>query len=572
MNPSIENTQSTSDARHLELLKEAQRIARIGSWERDLRTNHLWWSDECFLLFGFEPSTTQPTYALFLQQVHPEDRELINQAFADSFADGSPFALDFRVVLPRGNLRYYHMQGRMFFEGRHEPVRTSGTIQDVTQIKLAEQRFNQLAHHDALTGLPNRLSLLSRLEQALPEADRYRWMTAVIFIDLDRFKVINDTLGHPVGDQLLVEVARRLTASVRASDTVARLGGDEFVVVLPDSGGLAEVAQVARKILDAFVPTIGIGPHELHTSPSLGIAVYPADGADPESLMKHADTAMYHAKSAGRNTFQFYAEEMNQASMVRMNLEHSLRQAVARGEFALHYQPQVDALSKRIIGVEALIRWETKEFGFVPPNVFIPVAEESGLISGIGNWVLREACRQMQIWRLQGLQDICVAVNVSARQLRQRGFVETVQEALADSGMPAHLLELEITESVLMERPQESVVTLNRLRDMGVSLAIDDFGTGYSSLTYLKLLPIHNLKIDRSFVADLGHDMNDRAIAFATIALAHTMGLKVVAEGVETEEQFLLLQGNGCNSVQGYLFSRPLPPELALEFLRQGVL
>ena len=335
MSRPLDNAKSTSDARHLELLKEAQRIARIGSWERDLRTNYLWWSDECYRLFGFQPQSLQPTYGLFIQQVHPDDREIIHQAFADSLADGSPFAIDFRVPLATIGVRHYHMQGRMFFEGTHEAVRTSGTIQDVTEIKLAEQRFNQLAHHDALTGLPNRLSLLSRLEQALPEADRYQWTTALIFIDMDRFKVINDTLGHQVGDILLKEVARRLTAAVRASDTVARLGGDEFVVVLPDSGGMAEVAQIARKILDAFIPPVVAGPHELHTSPSLGVAMYPTDGTDPDSLMKHADTAMYHAKSAGRNTFQFYAEEMNLAALARMNLEHQLRQATAKGEFSL---------------------------------------------------------------------------------------------------------------------------------------------------------------------------------------------------------------------------------------------
>ncbi|MEY4592512.1 MAG: hypothetical protein RIR18_1407 [Pseudomonadota bacterium] len=569
MNHCLDNSQSTSNARHLELLKEAQRIARIGSWERDLRTNHLWWSDECYRLFGFDPQSLQPTYGLFIQQVHPEDRDAIHESFADAMADGSPFAIDFRVTLPRGGLRYYHMQGRMFFEGKLEPVRTSGTIQDVTEIKLAELRFNQLAHHDALTGLPNRLSLMARLEQALPEADRYRWSTAVIFIDMDRFKVINDTLGHQIGDMLLMEVAHRLSTAVRASDTVARLGGDEFVVVLPDCGGMVEVAQIARKILESFIPPVLAGQHELHTSPSLGIALYPTDGTDPSSLMKHADTAMYHAKGAGRNTFQFYAEEMNAAALARMNLEQKLRQAVARGEFSLHFQPQMQAVTQRPVGVEALIRWETKDQGFIPPGIFIPVAEEMGLISGIGNWVLREACRQMQDWRLAGLPDMVMAVNVSARQLRQRDFAESVQDALADSGLPARLLELEITESVLMENPQESVVTLNCLRDMGVSLAIDDFGTGYSSLTYLKLLPIHNLKIDQSFVADLGHDLNDRAIAFGTIALAHTLGLKVIAEGVETQEQFALLQGNACDTVQGYLFSRPLPPAVAFNFLRQ---
>ena len=561
--------QTTFDARHLELLQEAQRIARIGSWERDLRTNKLWWSDECYRLFGFEPGKTEPTHSLFIQQVNPDDRQSIHQAFADAMADCSPFAVDFRVDTPSIGTRYYHMQGRVFSEGRDNPVRTSGTIQDITERKLAEKRFNQLAHHDALTGLPNRLSLLSRLEQAIPEADRYEWTTAVIFIDMDRFKVINDTLGHQTGDVLLIEVAKRLSASVRASDTVARLGGDEFVIVLPDVGNMAAIASIASKIIDAFIAPVFAGPHELHTSPSLGIAIYPTDGQDSDSLMKNADTAMYHAKAAGRNTFQFYAEEMNHQAAARLNLEHKLRQAVSRGEFSLVYQPQVNATSQRPVGLEALIRWKTAEGVFIPPDKFIPVAEETGLIGGIGNWVLREACRQMQVWRNEGLPNLLMAVNVSARQLRQRDFVESVESALRDSGLQAHLLELEITESVLMENPEEAIVILDKLRHMGVSLAIDDFGTGYSSLAYLKLLPIHHLKIDRSFVRDLEQDLNDRAIAFGTIALAHSLGLKVIAEGVETEDQLELLRANGCDTVQGYLFSHPLPPIAALKFLQE---
>lgn len=682
---------SAFDVRHLRLLQEAQRIARIGSWERDLKTNQLWWSDECYRLFDFAPGSVHPTYNLFLQQVHPEDRENVREAIADSLVDSSAFGIDFRVLLPRGQIRHYHMQGRVFTDGRKEPVRTSGTVQDVTdrhsaeqrllladkifahspiaiviadqhgavlstnpaftqithvmqeqateltlaslplihtpaeyaqildtlnqegrwagerncqrpsgemlpvwleitrifegnhhihsqelwifsditERKRAEERFNYLAYHDALTGLPNRLSLLSRLEQALPEAHRYRWSLAVIFIDLDRFKTINDTLGHQTGDQLLMTVANRLTRCVRASDTVARLGGDEFVIVLPDAGNMADIAQVASKILDAFQESIEIDGHELHSSPSLGIAVYPTDGADTDTLMKNADTAMYHAKAAGRNTYQFYVEEMNLEAINRMKLEHKLRQAAAKGQFSLHYQPQFNTENQHPIGVEALLRWSTPEDGMIGPNEFIPVAEETGLVIGIGNWVLREACQQLQAWRQAGLPDLTVAVNVSARQLLQRGFLDAVESALKDSGLPPALLELEITESVLMNDPKEAIATLDQLRDMGVSLAIDDFGTGFSSLSYLKLLPIHQLKIDRSFVADLEYDLNDRAIAFGTIALAHSLGLKVVAEGVETEDQLELLRVNGCDNVQGYLFSRPLNANAAFDFLKE---
>jgi EAL domain-containing protein (putative c-di-GMP-specific phosphodiesterase class I) len=340
------------------------------------------------------------------------------------------------------------------------------------------------------------------------------------------------------------------------------------VILLPDVGDAADVAAVAGKIIDALADPIRVEGHELHTSPSIGISLYPLDGDEAETIMRNADTAMYHAKAAGRNTFQFYAKEMNQAATERLTLERKLRQAVARGEFSLHFQPQCAVASRQPTGVEALLRWHTDEDGFISPARFIPIAEETGLIVGIGTWVLREACRQMRAWLDAGLAPVRVAVNLSARQLKQRDFPETVAQALADSGLPAHLLELEITESAVMEQPREAIQLLTELRGMGVTLAIDDFGTGYSSLAYLKLFPIDHLKIDRSFVADIEHDLNDRSIAFGTIALAHSLGLNVIAEGVETEDQLELLSCNGCDEIQGYLFSKPLPADQALDFLK----
>ena len=441
-------------------------------------------------------------------------------------------------------------------------------LADITERRQNEARMRHIAQHDALTGLPNRLALLTRLGQWLPEARRHHWSMAVMFIDLDRFKIINDTLGHPVGDGMLREVAARLAAVVRETDYVARLGGDEFVVILPAIAAPADASIVANKIIAALATPIHSEGHELHTSPSIGISIFPDDGADGDTILKNADTAMYHAKAAGRNNFQFYAAEMNRSTATRLDLERKLRQAIARNELTLHFQPQFTAHNPRPTGVEALLRWQHPSDGLIAPNLFIPIAEETGIIVEIGERALRAACFQMKHWIDAGLPPLRVAVNVSARQLRRRDFCETVAGALAESGLPAELLELEITESVVMENPQEAIGILQSLGRMGVTLAIDDFGTGYSSLAYLKLFPIDHLKIDRSFIADIEHDLNDRAIALGTIALAHSLGLKVIAEGVETEDQRELLRSNGCDEMQGYLFSKPLDSEAAFAFLQ----
>ena len=440
-------------------------------------------------------------------------------------------------------------------------------ITDITQRRRAEDRVRHMAQHDPLTGLPNRLALHMRLAQVLPEARRHGWKIAVMFLDLDRFKVINDTLGHQVGDELLREVACRLAATIRETDTVARIGGDEFVILLPDISHVTDAAIVAGKIIGALSSAINVDQHELHTSPSIGISVFPADGSDGDTILKNADTAMYHAKAAGRNNYQFFAEEMNRSAIERLGIENKLRQAVSRNEFALVFQPQFGAADGRPTGVEALLRWHHPSEGTISPDRFIPIAEETGLIVPIGEWVLLNACREMRHWIDSGLPPLRIAVNVSARQLRRRDFCEMVAGALAESGLPAELLELEITESAVMESPQEAVGILDVLGRMGVTLAIDDFGTGYSSLAYLKLFHIDHLKIDRSFVRDIEHDLNDRAIAMGTIALAHSLGLKVIAEGVETQDQLELLAANACDEVQGYLFSEPMTSAAAFAFL-----
>ena len=450
-----------------------------------------------------------------------------------------------------------------------------GSFTDISDRKQAEQRIHELAHNDVLTGLANRFSLDQRLAQAIVAARRENRQLAVMFIDLDRFKAINDTLGHPVGDQLLRDVAKRLRACVRASDIVARLGGDEFVVVMTDlTDAVAHaVPLMAGKIVRQLSRTHRIDGHELRSTPSIGIAVLPSDGEDVGALMKAADTAMYHAKSQGRANYQFFTAAMNKAAAERLQLENALRQALERDEFRLHFQPQIDIASGAVVAVEALIRWQSPTMGLVPPDTFIPLAEEVGLIEGIGRWVLEQAGRECELLVAGGYPGIRVAVNLSMRQLRKRDIVAIVRRVLQDNRIAPGQLELEVTETVTMEAPETTIGVLGQLRALGVLLSVDDFGIGYSSLARLKLLPIHGLKLDRTLVGDIETDANDAAICAAAIAMAHSLGLKVVAEGVETEAQLEHLRRLGCDLAQGYHFSRPLPVDelnLYLERSRQG--
>ena len=433
-----------------------------------------------------------------------------------------------------------------------------GMFSDITTRKEAEERIHRLAHHDALTGLPNRYTLEARLAHSLDDARQYDSRVAVMFVDLDHFKTINDSLGHAVGDRLLIEVAQRLSGTVRESDTVARLGGDEFVIVMPDFASTTDISIAANRIIDSFADPLHVGAHEFHTSVSIGISVFPDDGESVEAVMRSADTAMYHAKALGRNNFQYFTPAMNHAANERLALENKLRHALTRREFELHYQPQYDMASQRIVGVEALIRWRPRGGGLVAPEKFIPIAEETGMIANIGTWVLQESCRQLREWLDAGMAPIRMSVNVSARQFRQKSFPDTVAATLAETGLPPELLELEITETTAMEHPQEAIRVLQSLREMGITLAIDDFGTGYSSLSYLKMLPINRLKIDRSFITDIDKDANDEAIARATIALAQNLGLEVTAEGVESNSQLDILRANGCDEVQGFHLGYPV--------------
>ena len=422
-----------------------------------------------------------------------------------------------------------------------------------------EAMMRDMAHYDAITGLPNRNLLHDRLGQVLLQTQRNREQMAVMFLDLDRFKNINDTLGHAVGDELLRHVAQRLSMTLRASDTLARLGGDEFVVVLPRLNNRLQAQTVAEKLIEALQAPIVVDGHALHISTSIGICLCPDDGTDMAILLRNADTAMYQAKSSGRNTFRFYTERMNLEADRRYRIESALRVGLHDDELMLYFQPLVDMRSGQVYGAEALVRWQSRLLGMVQPDQFISVAEETDLIVQLDSWVLRQACQQGALWHRALGRDWLVAVNLSARQFRRPDLVAFVAEVLADTGLPPHLLELEITESTLMHNVDEVIQRLDALVRLGVRLAIDDFGTGYSSLAYLKRFPVQKLKIDQSFVRGLVGDGNDAAIVKTVIALADVLGLDLLAEGVETPAQLASLQQLGCHCFQGYLFSRPLP-------------
>ena len=439
---------------------------------------------------------------------------------------------------------------------------------DISEKKMSEERIYHLAHYDTLTGLPNRTSFQNQFEGALLHAERHGRHVALLFLDLDQFKLINDAAGHPAGDELLKQVALRLKETIRDEDIVARLGGDEFTVLLDDIQSVEDAGLVAEKILQQLAKPFRLTHAELVATASVGISLYPDDGNDASTLLKNADTAMYRAKEKGRNNYQFFTSEMNTRALERLSLEGALRTALKRNEFLLHYQPQVDMQSGKIIGLEALVRWQHPEQGLIPPGVFIPVAEDSGLIVQLGEWVLKEACTQHSRWMNEGLPPVSISVNLSGRQFVRQDLLGMVQRIITDTGIEPRYLELELTESTIMEHVNDTIETLLALRKLGVHLSIDDFGTGYSSMAYLKRFTIDKLKIDQSFVRDLAIDSDDAAIVTATIAMAHALKLTVIAEGVETEQQLQFLKDNGCEQMQGYYFSRPVPAGEATELLR----
>jgi diguanylate cyclase (GGDEF)-like protein len=472
-------------------------------------------------------------------------------------------AMQEKVLARERALRASHEELESRVEARTHELNEANAhlLLQVDERRRAEEKLQHQAQYDSLTDLPNRMLALDRLSQAIRTAERTHTHAVLIYLDLDDFKKVNDTLGHQLGDTLLVQAAQRLRHAVRAEDTVARHGGDEFLVILGRLSAPDDSKLIAEKIVRAFAPSFRIGESDVVVSPSLGIAVYPDDGDNPSTLLRNADLAMYEAKEAGRNTYRYFNQQVHDSSLRRLAIEHRLRNALQRDEFELRYQPLVATGTREIIGAEALLRWNSPDYGLVTPDHFIAVAEHTGLIVEIGDWVLRSACVQLRAWRALGWPAFRIAVNVSPRQFRGDRLLASVRDCLAANALPAASLQIEVTEGLLIRNHPEVTATLQALSELGVRLAMDDFGTGYSSLSYLKRFPFHTLKIDREFVRDVASDPDDRALVTATIRMGKGLGLTVVAEGVETEEQFAFLSEHDCDIVQGFLFSKPLPPD-----------
>jgi len=557
-------------------LEAAQRIARVGNWEWEIATGQHLWSTETRRLLGVTEAGVIPTHDLFLRRVHPEDRSQVEAALMHAAREGASYNLEHRVLLPDGSECVVHGQAECIAMTNGRGACLAGTLQDITERRRAEERIRRLAYFDAQTELPNRVLFQERVEQAVVDARRAGRLVALLFMDLDHFKRVNDTLGHSAGDQLLAEVAARLVRAVRDTDpltrgtedlpdaVLARHGGDEFIVCLSGINRAEDAARVAARVLASFEEPVHLNGGDVFMTASVGISLYPQDGDTAETLLKHADVAMYHAKSSGRNNYQFYDATLSSRAFQRLALETGLRRAIERGELVLHFQPIIDAVAGVPVGAEALVRWQHPEMGLVGPDEFIPLAEESGLVVPIGEWVLEEATRVQAVWRERG-HPVAVAVNLSAQQFRRPGLVDQVRRAVGAAGGTPEGLCLEMTESVLMKQGQrEAEQTLCRLKDLGVCLAIDDFGTGYSSLSYLARFPVDILKLDRSFVRGIEVNADGAAITAAVAAMARSLRVEPLAEGVECAVQRDMLSQQGFRLMQGYLFGKPMPePEFS---------
>jgi diguanylate cyclase (GGDEF)-like protein/PAS domain S-box-containing protein len=543
-----------------ERLKRAQEIAHLGSWELDLRTDQLTWSDEVYRIFGLEPREFKPTYETFLEAVHPDDREAVDAAYSGTVREGrDTYEIEHRVVRRSDHeVRIVHEKCDHLRDESGKIIRSVGMVHDITDRRRMEDEIRHLAHHDALTGLPNRRLFRDITVLELAQARRNRRKIAILFLDLDRFKEINDTLGHEAGDELLKQAARLFRETIRESDTVARIGGDEFNIILADIVRPEDVSDIALKIIRRFRSPFSISGNELNVTTSIGISVYPDDSTEIDTLLRYSDIAMYHAKESGRNTFRFYNAAINVRSLERMRLGNMLRRSIDFGELVVYYQPQFDIQSRRMVCAEALVRWQHPEKGLLTPDLFLAQAEETGFITEIDEWALKTACSQVRSWVESGLPRVCITVNLSARQFEKPDLVGRISSILKETRMEPGHLNLEVTETTAMSDVDRSASQLRQLRDAGVHISIDDFGTGYSSLNYLKKLPIERLKIDKSFIRDIAHDPDDRAIISAVTSMARKMGIRTVAEGVETEEQLSFLRSTECDEVQGFLFSRPV--------------
>ncbi len=587
----IKAGQAMGDLRKSEaLLSSAQRIARLGSWDWNMSTGFFHCSDELYHIFNLDRAAFDGTYRAFVAAIHPEDRENVKNIINEAIAAKQPFRVDHRIMFAKGMERFVSTEAELALDQNGRAIRMTGTVQDITARKQAEDQIRTLALYDSLTGLPNRMLFNDRLEQALRQAARYGTLLAVIFIDLDNFKDVNDGLGHKVGDLLLQEVAQRLLSAMRETDTVARLGGDEFTVFTQNLTSPESIYTVAQKIVDLFSASFLKEKHNLFISVSVGVAIYPTDGKTAEELLKQADTAMYYAKEHGKGRYQLFSKEMQIKADSRLLMHNELRRALEHHEFILHYQPKFASESGELTGIEALIRWQHPERGIIPPESFLPLAESMGLMVPLGEWILLEACRQNMAWMERGYPRVQISVNLSPVQFQRGDILAAIRNALEKTGMEPQLLEIEIRENMLIQSYDSVMECLNtgekgfflpelsapykkanivllalaEIRKMGVSIALDDFGTGYSSLGYLSDSPINVLKIDRRFVQAIKTEAGNEII-LAIIALSKKLGMKVIAEGVETDFQKLYLMMQDCQELQGFLVGKPVE---AGEFVR----
>jgi diguanylate cyclase (GGDEF)-like protein/PAS domain S-box-containing protein len=549
-------------------MANAQRVSSVGSWEWSIVPDIVTWSNEMYRICGVDSATIGKNYQGFLALVHPADRPQVEIAVRAALDHGATYDLEHRLLLSDGMVRAVHGKADVVFDVDGKAQSMSGTLQDITQRKLAEERIHYLANYDGLTDLPNRNLLEDRMNQAITLARRNSQRIAILCLNLDGFKFINDSYGHAVGNNLLKSVAARIKAAVRESDTVARFGGDAFVLIFPGLVDNRDVLRSVQRALGLFAKPFVVDSHALHVTASIGVCLYPDDGENVDVLLKNADVAMYEAKESGRNCFEFYAQEMGRRIEQYVEMENALRVALEQHQFEVYYQPKVNLGNGKFSGVEALIRWNHPQNGVIQPGIFISLAEKTGLIGPIGEWVMRTACAQAKQWHDMGFDDMSVAVNLSAYQFGQQNVTSLVLRVLADTGLAARHLELELTESMLMSDSESMLAALRDIKAIGVTLTLDDFGTGYSSLAYLKRFPIDVIKIDRSFVRNITTDPNDASLTRTIVLMAKSLKMKTVAEGVETPGQLGFLNAIKCDAVQGYYFSEPVNAAALTEMLR----
>jgi diguanylate cyclase (GGDEF)-like protein len=566
-------------------LAEAQLIAKIGTWELNMLTGEIYWSSEACRLFDSDSSCFDQAQKNFMNVMHPLRNETLTKSLQNAISSGTCYSIDQRISLRNGEECYIHSEARIQRDETGQPVWTVGYIQDITERKQYEKKIKHLAFFDNLTNLPNRTLFKDYFNHAMALAKRKNHLMGVLFIDLDRFKQINETLGHSVGDELLIQVSERLLTCVRKGDyvsrdviddadsdmdvRVARFAGDEFLILLENINDYYEAAKVAQRVIEIVSTPYPVHGSEISVTPSIGISIYPLDGDNLDDIIMHADIAMFHAKEMGRNNFQYYTDSLNTAAMTHLVLENQLRKVALRDEFTLFYQPMVDLDQGKVFSVEVLVRWQHTDLGDLQPDKFISLAEETGLITEIDEWVLMNSCRQAKLWQDSGLLNFKLSINLSGRHFRKRNLLETIDRVIQTTKVDPRCLELELTEGIFVNNDMDALSILHGLKQRGLQLSIDDFGTGYSSLSYLKRFPFDVLKIDRSFVKDIFTDPDSVSIISAIIAMAGSLKLEIIAEGVETKEQMTMLLENGCKKMQGFYFSPPLPAMELEEFIKE---